>query len=544
MLRADAWAGVSVGLVLIPQALAYATLAGMPPASGLYAALLPGVVGALWGSSPLLAAGPVALTSLLTYGALQPFASPGSAHWVALAVWLALYAGLIQLALGVARLGILANFVSQPVVAGFVNAAALIIIGAQLPALLGLPADLDGEWLARALAHWQAAPELTLATAGFGLTACGLLLALRRWLPRHPGVLYACVLGIAASALLGYAPAGGAVVGAVPGGLPSPAWPSAIGFAEHRALLPAALIVALVSFTEAMSSARTLARKRGERWDENQELIGQGMAKLASGACGAFPVSGSFSRSALNLYAGARSAWSGVFASLCVAACLLWFTELLAPLPRAVLAATIVVPVLGLIDLGVFRRLWRYSRDDGAVAAVTFAGTLLAVPYLHWGVFVGFFASTVCYLYRRAHPRLLEVAEHPPSGTLRDRAHYELPPLAPGVLAVRIDASINYVTAPLLERFILDRLRPELRTVLITATAVNDLDATGIETLRGLRRLLVGHGAELHLTGLKRHVWERLERAGLPEEWGGEAFSRTEREAIERLRAQGARHRA
>src|SRR5258706_2705382 len=399
-LRKAAWAGISVGLVLVPQALAYAALAGMPPQTGLYAALLPAIVGMLWGSSPLLAVGPVALTSMLTYASLEAFATPGSGAWVSLAVWLAIYAGVIQFALGALRLGIITNFVSYPVIAGFINAAAITIVLSQLPALLGLPLDVDATWFSRIAATASDAPQRLAATAAFGLGGFVLLLLQRRIVPQVPGVLVICVAGTLISALTDFDRIGGAVIGAVSGGLPHFGSLPALRIDQHRALLPAAFIIAVISFVEAMSSCKTLARKRGEQWDENQELIGQGLAKISSGLCGAFPVSGSFSRSALNLYVGATSGWSTLFAAGSVLACLLWLTPYLRYLPRALLAAIIVASVLSLITPRIFRHLWRISRDDGAVALATLAITLFSAPQLQWGVFAGFTAAIFCYLYR------------------------------------------------------------------------------------------------------------------------------------------------
>ena len=535
-LRKDALAGLSVGLVLVPQALAYATLAGMPPQTGLYAALIPSIVGVLWGSSPLLAVGPVALTSLLTFASLEPLATPGSAQWVQLAIWLAVYSGLIQFALGALRLGAVANFVSFPVVSGFINAAALIIIFSQLPALLGLPSHLDLGWFQRAAAAARESPLRLGLTAAFGIGAFALLVVQKRLAPRLPGVLIACLLGIGLSAWIGFARTGAAVVGDVPGGLPGFGWPPAITFEQHRALLPAALIIALISFTEAMSSCRTLARGRNERWDENQELIGQGLAKIASGASGAFPVSGSFSRSALNAYVGATSAWSTLFSAACVTVVLAWLTGYLHHLPRAVLAAIIIVPVLSLIDVPVFKKLWRASREDGIIALTTFAVTLASVPYLHWGVFVGFVVSLLFFLYRRARPRIVELGAHD-DGSLRARAVFGLPPLAPDVFAVRMDAAVSYISAPVLERFILDRVTAVrgLRTVLLSCAPVNDIDATGLEMLQQLRRNLGGRGIALQLAGLRKQVRDALDRTGLAAEFGERAIYPTEQAAIRAL---------
>jgi SulP family sulfate permease len=532
-LRRDAWAGFSVGLVLVPQALAYATLAGMPPQTGLYAALLPGVIGILWGSSTLLAVGPVALTSLLVFGSLSSLAAPGTPDWVALAIWLSLYAGVIQLLLGAFRLGRIAHLVSMPVVTGFINAAALIIILSQLPALLG--ADLSFASLEAALRggmfRWSP------ITAAFGGAALLLLLAFKRFLPRLPGILIVTLLGIAASAAFDYAGRGGTIVGTIPSGLPALAWPPAIPFASHRDLWPAALILALISFTEAMSSCRVLARKRNEQWDENQELVGQGLAKVASGFSGAFPVSGSFSRSALNLYAGATSAWSTLFSTLCVLLCLLFLTDFLYYLPRSVLAAMIMLPVFALVDFAALRRLFAISRDDGMVGGVTFAVTLLSTPHLHWGVFAGVSLAMAAFLYRRGHPRIIEVSQHQ-DGTLRDRARFDLAPLAADVLAVRIDSALNFLTAAQLERFVAERSHatPGIRRVLFCAGSVNDIDASGAATLEGLRLALQSEGIALYISAAKKQVWDVLDRAGFIDALGASHFFTTDNEAIAMLR--------
>lgn len=532
-LKSDAWAGITVGLVLIPQALAYATLAGMPPHTGLYAALLPGIVGMLWGSSALLAVGPVALTSLVVFGALAPLAEPGSPQWVELAIWLALYSGLIQFALGAFRLGRIANLVSQPVVVGFINAAAVIIIMSQLPALLGVDLSLDAP--GGVTDRLREAPA-ALVTTAFGGAAMALLLAFKRFAPRLPGILIVTVVGIVASALLGFANVGGAVVGAIPAGLPPLDLPSAISFDSHQQLWPAALILALISFTEAMSSCRVLARKKNEQWDENQELIGQGLAKIASGFSGAFPVSGSFSRSALNLYAGATSAWSTLFTAICVLVSLLFLTEYLYHLPRSVLAAIIMVPVFSLIDFPAVRRLFTISRNDGTIAVITFAVTLLSLPHLYWGIAAGVALTMATLLYRRTQPRVVEVGQHE-DGTLRDRSRFDLPRLAPDVLAVRIDSAVNFLSGTALERFITGRCREDrqIRRVLFCAGSVNDIDATGVDTLESLRVALRMEGIDFYMCSIKKQVWDVLDRAGFVNTLGREHIFATDREAASRF---------
>ena len=529
-LRSDAWAGLSVGLVLIPQALAYATLAGMPPQMGLYAALLPSVIGALWGSSALLAVGPVALTSLLTFGSLAPLAVPGSAQWVTLAIWLALYAGLIQFLLGALRLGQVATLVSQPVIVGFINAAAIIIVVSQLPALLGVTFSLQPSLPLSSVV--QGGPA-TPMTALLGASALLLLLALKRYLPRLPGILFVSILAILLSWACNYAAHGGAIVGFIPAGLPSLALPPAINLAQHQALWPAALVLALISFTEAMSSCRVLAHKTAGRWDENQELIGQGLAKVGSALCGAFPVSGSFSRSALNLYAGAVTAWSTLFSAVCVVLSLYFLTQLIAFMPRTVLAAMIMVPVFSLINLRGLWRLFLIAKDDGLIGGITFVVTLATAPNLQWGVFTGVGLTLLSFLYRRITPRVIEVGCHEDE-TLRDRGRFGLPPIADDVLAIRIDSALNFLTASTFERFITDRCRHDrtIKRVLFCAGSVNDIDASGVETLIGLQQTLRRDGIELYMCAVKKQVWDVMLRAKFIPAMGPQRIFATDRQAV------------
>jgi SulP family sulfate permease len=302
-------------------------------------------------------------------------------------------------------------------------------------------------------------------------------------------------------------------------------------------LWSAALVLALISFTEAMSSCRVLARKRRERWDENQELIGQGLAKVASGFSGAFPVSGSFSRSALNLYAGATSAWSTLFSALCVLFSLIFLADLLYYLPRSVLAALIIVPVFGLFDFSAFKRLFVISRDDAAIAIVTFVVTIVAMPRLHWGVVAGITLTMVSYLYRHMQPRIIEVSEHG-DGTLRDSQRFDLPRLAPDVLAVRIDAALNFLTGAALERFVVTRCSTDhdIRRVLLCVGSVNDIDATGVDTLESLHMTLQGLGLELYVSAIKKQVWDVLDDACWIKALGQEHIFMTDHEAILAMR--------
>jgi SulP family sulfate permease len=506
----------------------------MPPHTGLYAALLPAVVGILWGSSPLLGVGPAALTSLLVFGSLSPLAPPGTVSWVVLAIWLSLYAGAIQFLLGAYRVGRIANVVSQPVIVGFINAAAILIMLSQLPALLGVPhlPLVEMDHLLQVVV-----PSTVLLTMSFGFVAVVLLVGMGRYLPTYPGLLLVTVLGIVASWAIDYQSLGGQVVGEVASGLPSLSLPPPLTFDQHRELWPAAVVLALISFTEAMSSCREIARRQHEQWDENQELIGQGLAKIVSGFSGAFPVSGSFSRSAMYLYTGAVSGWSSIFSVLCVLVSILFLTGPLSYLPLSVLAAIIIVPVFRLLNFGGMLRLFKLSRDEGAVALVTFIITLGAAPRMHWGVFAGIGLTMLLFFYRRSKPRILEVGQHP-NGLLRDRTLFNLPSIAPDVYAVRIDAALNFFTAAALERFILTycHRHPEVKRVLLCGGSVNFIDATGIDTLESLRVSLKTQGVELYLSAVKQQVFDVMRKAGLVDRLGSDHLFPTDPDAVEALR--------
>ncbi|GAA5232407.1 SulP family inorganic anion transporter [Verticiella sediminum] len=540
VIGADARAGIAVGLVLIPQAVAYAVLAGMPPITGLYAALLPAVIGVLWGSCNLLGAGPTALTSMLVAGSLAGMAAVASPEWVELAIWLALLAGVMQILLGSLKLGSIVNFLSGPVIGAFTQAAAVLILLSQLGGMLGVNAQQVQAMIAMgggAGAVWQ---TLHWGAFAFGVGTLAFLLVLKKHSRRFPLILIAGVVCTLISWLTPFHVSGGAIVGDLPSGLPQLVLPGVPSWQEIRLLLPLAAVIALVSFIEAVSSARVITRDRRERWNENQELIGQGLAKVASGLSGAFPVSASFSRSALYLYAGAVSGWAAVFTALCIVAALLWLTPALAWVPVAFLAAVIVVSVLNLIRPSWFINLWRSSRAEALIAIATFAATLIAAPQLQWGVLTGFLLALVHYLYQRSHPRLVEVSIHP-DGTLRDRARFALPRLAPDLLAVRMDASLNFVSAPQLERYLRDAIQrePGLRRVLLDALPINDIDTTGLDMLNTLIAELRDRGVTFYFAAVKKQVEDAFRQDGLLKRVPAEQFFRTEAEAVAHLRAPG-----
>ncbi|HNB45749.1 MAG TPA: SulP family inorganic anion transporter [Burkholderiaceae bacterium] len=534
-LRGDLVAGITVALVLIPQALAYAKLAGLPPHIGLYAALLPAVVAALFGSCGQLSTGPVALTSLLVGASILPLGATAGGDLVGLALLLALLSGLIQLALGVLRLGWLLNLLSVPVLMGFVNAAALIICLTQIPPLLGLAMPHSDHLLVDFVRALGGLDALQPAAAAFGVGSLAVLVGLKRLWPRLPGVPLVVAATIALSAWTGFAAQGGAVVGAVPAGLPGfslpPLRPELIA-----ALLPAAFVVAMVSFMEAASSAKLICGRTRQPWNQDQELVGQGLGKLAAAFTGGLPVSASFSRSALNYANEARTGLSSLVTAAFVLAALLWFTPLLWHLPKPVLAAIILQAVAGLIDTGVMRRAWRASRDDGAAAAVTFLATLAFAPNIQNGVFTGLILSLALLVYRGMRPRVALLGLHE-DGTYRDRDRFGLPHPHPGLVILRFDSPLSFVTAATFEDAMLGAARAQesVRVVLVSAAGINAIDATGLHTLASLVERFHGQGQTIAFCGLKKQVIDAMERDGVWARIGAHSNYRTEHQALDAL---------
>lgn len=538
-LSADARAGVAVGLMVVPQAVAYAVLAGMPPITGLYAALLPVVVGILWGSCTLLGAGPTAMTSMLVAGSLAGMAAVASPHWVELAAWLALLAGAFQILLGLFRLGTIVNFLSVPVIGAFTQAAAVLILWSQVASMLGIDRNIWNTGL-RALDPGMLLASVHWGALAFGVGTLTVLLALKKYSRRWPLVLIVGIVCTLFSWLTPFAASGGAIVGDLPAGLPSLSVPSMPSWNELRQLLPMAMVIGLVSFLEAVSSARVITRQKRTRWRENQELVGQGLAKVASGLSGAFPVSASFSRSALSLYTGAVSGWTSIFTALVVLASLLFLTPALSWLPVAFLSAVIVVSVLNLIRPRWFLGLWKNSRTEALIAVATFLATIIAAPQLQWGILAGLLLGLTHYLYTRARPRIIEVGAHE-DGTLRDRARFDLPRLAPDLLAVRMDSSLNFVTAPRLEHYIQERVRhePQLRRILLHCGPINEVDTTGLDLLNTLIADLSDRGIKVYFTSLKKQLEDAFRRDGLSHRLPKEAFVGTEAMAIKQFSQSG-----
>jgi SulP family sulfate permease len=525
LLRADLIAGVTVGLVMVPQAVAYAGLAQMPLVTGLYASLIPALLAVMFGSSNRISVGPAALTCVLISASLYGLAEPGGTEWVNLAVWLAWLSGLLQLGLGLGGYGWLLNLISAPVLMGFTQAAALLIMGSQVPALLGLS---QVDWTSPA----TLSPMLWGQPALWGGVCLGLLLFMRHWRPRWPSIMVMVIAAAGLSYTTGYADVG-TVVGALPSGLPALYWPTWPGWETLTKLLVPAMVIALVSFLETASSARIESQRDGKRWDDNLDLVGQGVAKLASGLFGSFATSTSFSRSALMLYAGGRSAWAVVWMVLFVLLALLLLMPVLQHVPRAVLAAVVITAVSSLFQPRQFRTLWWVSRAEAITAGLTFVITLLTSPTIYWGVLAGVLITLAHFLHHRLHPRIIEIGLHP-DGSLRDRHLWNLQPLAPRLYALRMDAELDFAAASPLERNIHDHLsaHPGVKHLMIFALPINRIDATGVEMFSKLETLCRERGITLHISGLKLPIERVLRQAGCLQPGDHLQMYRTDAEAL------------
>jgi SulP family sulfate permease len=669
-LRVDVFAGLTVALVLIPQSMAYAQLAGLPAYYGLYASALPPLIAALFGSSRQLATGPAAVVSILTAASLEPLATSGSQGYILYAILLALMVGIFQLAFGLLRLGIVVNFISHPVANGFVNAAALIIATSQLSKLFGVSVE-QGDHHYQTVVHVveAALSHIHWPTFILGGLAFMIMYGLKRLGSRIPYVLVAVVVTTVISWVSGFhqeykvdisaveSPrarrlihdynsavlettrleadsnelssrisgginhenltpqeiirlrynlslnqleretqqeetdlyqkalqslkfsvaenkeegrrfylsadrpqglknkgriwriqvngrpldenalvfaGGGEVLGAIPRGLPAISIPVFDSFTILK-LFPYAIIIALLGFMETISIAKAMAAKTGQRLDPSQELIGQGLANISGAFTRSYPVSGSFARSAINLQAGAYSGLSSLFTSLTVIIVLLFFTPILYYLPLSVLAAVIMMAVLGLINVSGFIHAWKARWYDGAIAVITFLSTLGFAPHLDKGIFVGVGLSLLVFLYNSMRPRVAILSKLP-DGSFHDACTYELK-MCEHIAMVRFDGPLFFANATYLEDQIanLRLTMPELNHFLIVATGIDDMDATGEEALSLIVDRLRSAGYEISLTGVKKNVLDVMKRTHLYEKIGPERFFPTQDLAVESI---------
>lgn len=551
-LPGDALAGVIVATLLIPQAMAYALLAGLPPQVGLYAGMLPLAIYALLGSSQYLSVGPSALLSLLVLTQISALAAPGSPNYLAFAMSTAILVGMLQIAMGVVRLGVITNFLSHPVLSGFTSAAACLIALSQAKHLLGVKLA-PTEHLHQLLAELAyALPQTNLQTLAISTASVLLLLvfqyllppALKRWgrLPTKlaqslakSGPIVAVIIGTVIVAIfLRDEQHGVSIIGGIPSGLPSFAFPD-IAASEWLPLMPLALTISFIGFLENISVAKSLAAKRRQKVDSNQELLALGAANLAAGVTGGYPVSGSFARSTVNFNSGANTGLASLITVAVVGICALFLMPLFHYLPQAILAAIIIIAVTGLIDFEMPLRLWRYNKADASALVLTFLAVL--VVGVAYGILIGVASTIILYLWRTSQPHMAIVGRVPRTEHFRNVDRYDVE-ILPHTLLLRIDESLYFANAKYIEDFILCTVseRLELRQLVLICNAINFVDASALETLADLQAQLQEAGIELFLAEVKGPVMDQLVGTDFLEQLGEDRVFLTTQAAYEKLR--------
>jgi len=537
MLTDDLIAAVIVTIMLVPQSIAYALLAGVPAEVGLYASILPLVLYSVFGSSHTLAVGPVAVVSLMTASSIGGLNVQTPGEYLQAAIVLAMLSGLFLLLLGILRFGFLANFLSHPVVSGFITASALIIALSQVRHVLGIEGGGDSlpELLVSMGDSIGALNTATLAVGGFVLL---FLFATRRCLKvmlEKAGMsdflaanaikaapVMAVIITIIWAAVGDLQGQEVALVGSIPSGLPSLQLP-VFDLMLIRELMVPAILISIIGYVESVSVGKTLASKRREKIDQNQELIGLGAANIASSVSGGFPVTGGFSRSVVNSDAGARSPAAGLFSAIGIALATLTLTDYLALLPKATLAATIIFAVLGLVDFSILKKTWVYSKKDFIAVVATITVTLLGG--VETGVTVGVMASLLLHLYKTSKPHIAEVGEIKGTKHFRNVKRHKVETF-PSILTLRVDESLYFGNASYIEDEVFHNLaeRDQLRHVILMCTAVNEIDISALEVLEYINKTLREQDIGFHLSEVKGPVMDCLETTTFLSELNGEVF--------------------
>ncbi|MRR55209.1 MAG: sulfate permease [Deltaproteobacteria bacterium] len=515
----DLVAGAVVAVILAPQGMAYALLAGLPPIVGLYAATVPLVAYALAGSSRHLAVGPVAIVSLLVHVACSKVALPGTPAYLAAALQLALLTGLLQFLLGVVRAGFMVHFLSRAAIGGFTSAAALLIALSQMKNLLGISGGSGESAFQVASGLISHLGETHPLAVSMGLGAIILLLVLQRLAPRIPGPLIVVVFGTLLTALLNLDQGGVRTVGDLPHGLPPFAIP-VFSFEQLFSLLPASLIIAMAGYLESFAVAGLIADKEKYRIDPNRELLGLGVANMATSFFSGYPVTGGFSRTAVNHRAGARTGLAGLVTALIISAILLWFTQLFHYLPTTILAAIVIVAVSGLVEVAEARYLFRVKVSDGFTFLLTFLVTLGFG--VEWGIFAGVIFSLLVFIWRSAHPHIAQLGWLAEEGVFRNIRRYPGAVIPPGMLLLRIDASLYFANMAFVEDWLRGALsgRPDVTLVVFDLSGVNDIDAVALATMERVIDGYAEQGITIAFAGMKGPVRDLAGRAGWPEKYG------------------------
>ncbi len=546
-LASDGLAALIVTLMLIPQSLAYASLAGLPPHVGLYASIAPLLLYAIFGTSRVLAVGPVAVVSLMTAAAIGEHAQAGSPHYWAVAITLAFLSGAMLLVMGLLRLGFLASFLSHPVISGFITASALLIAAGQLKVILGVKVE-GHNFMELAWGLAQQWGQVHVITAALGLGMVGFLFWARRrlkplllsWgLPARLADVLAKAAPVGAIALAAaltwffqWSQSGVKIVGTVPQGLPPLTWP-VWDLGLWRELAMPALLISVVGFVESVSVGQTLAAKRRQRIEPDRELVALGASNLGAAFTGGFPVTGGFARSVVNFDAGAQTPAAGVFTAVGILLTVLLLTPALYFVPQAALAATIVVAVLSLVDLGIFRRTWLYSKADFA-AVLTTVGVTLGVG-VESGLVAGVLVSLMLFLLKTSRPHIAEVGLVSGTEHFRNVLRHQVR-VDPRLLSLRVDESLYFANARALEDRINEEVakRPKLQHVVLQCSAINDIDASALESLEAIDHRLKEARILLHLSEVKGPVMDRLKSSAFLSDLGGRVFL-THYQAVQQL---------
>lgn len=529
----DLSAGLTVGVMLIPQGMAYAMLAGLPPIYGLYAALYPILVYAIFGTSRQLAVGPVAMVSLLVASGVGKIAETGTENFMALAILLALIVGLIQLVLGIARLGFLVNFLSHPVISGFTSAAALIIGINQLKHLLGVDIPRSSQLYETVYHIGYQLPSTHVPTFLVGLLAIALILLARRLNKTLPGPLIAVVLGILAVYVLSLDSLGVGIIKEVPAGLPGFTSP-AFSWYDIQGLFPTALTIALVGFIESIAVAKAIQSKHKDyKLDANQELIGLGLANIIGSFFKSFPVTGGFSRTAVNDQAGAKTSLASIISAILILFTLLFLTPLFYYLPKAILASVIIVAVLGLIDLKEAVHLWKRDKKDFYMLLITFIATLILG--VEKGVALGVVLSLVLVVFRSSYPHVAVLGKIPGTNSFRNVNRYPEAVEVEGVLIVRFDAQLFFANSSYFKDFLEVEIakRKNLKLLIINAQAINSMDSSAIHMLSDLLSELQTRHIQLAFAGLQGPVRDIMLKNEFVEKLGPNHFFNEIQEVLE-----------
>ncbi|WP_019936003.1 SulP family inorganic anion transporter [Oceanimonas smirnovii] len=500
-LRADAQSGLTNAIVVLPQGVAYALIAGLPPEYGLYAAIIPAVIAALFGSSWHLISGPTAAMSVVVFTSVSPLAEPGTSTFIALALTLTLMKGVFQLVLALARLGVLVNFVSQSVVIGFTAGAAVVIASSQLPALLGISIEnsgnVTGTWW-QLLQHVQEVDYYTLSVALFTVLACVLI---KRWRPRWPNMLLALALASGLAVLIDPGHEHIALVGAIPSGLPPLSLPD-FSLSSISALAPGALAISLLGLVEAAAISRAIASRSHQRLDDNQEFVGQGLSNIVGAFFSCYASSGSFSRSGINYTSGARTPMAAIFASVFLLLIVLLFPGITTWLPLPAMAGLLLVVAWNLIDFRHIRLIVLGSRSETAVLAATFAATLLVE--LEFAIYTGVILSLVFYLKRTSTPRVVSILPDPDSKhPLFVNAERRRLPYCPQLRIIRIEGSLFFGAVNHVQEDLQAIREPRL---LIVGNGINFIDMVGVDMLVQEAERRRAMGGDLYLCNLREGV--------------------------------------